>query len=84
MRPAAHCSPLHPTKPGQGEANRAAGVGWSGLERSELVTRVTRLRALLKACREALKDGETERAYRILAEAQRLLVKPNAEKLRRD
>jgi hypothetical protein len=49
------------------EANRAAGIGWSGFERSGFVTRVTRLRELLKACREALRDGETKRADRILA-----------------
>ncbi len=64
MRPAAHSSPLQPTRSVRGEANKAAGVGRSGLERSGFVTRVTRLRALLKACREALKDGETERAHR--------------------
>jgi hypothetical protein len=37
-------------------------------------TRVTRLRALLKACREALRDGEVERADRILADAQLILA----------
>ncbi len=79
MRPAAHCSPLQPTKPTRGEANRAAGIGWSGLERAGFVTRVTRLRALLKACREALKDGEVERADRILVEARRVLAKSNEE-----
>lgn len=84
MRPAASSSPRQPTKPRQREANRAAGMGWSKPERDGFVTPVTRLRALLKACPGALKDGETERANRILAEAQRLLVKPNAEKLRRD
>jgi hypothetical protein len=76
MLPVAHCSPLQPTKTGQEEPNEAAGVGWSGLEASEFVMRVTRLRGLLKACREALKDGETERAGRILVEAQRVLAGP--------
>ena len=84
MRPTAHSSPLQPTKPGQGEANRTAGVGWSGLERSRSVTRVTRVRALLKACREALKDGEIERADRILVEVRRVLGKADAEDLRCD
>jgi hypothetical protein len=69
MRSVTHSSPLQLTKPGQGEANRAAKVGWGGLERSRFVTRVTRRRALLKACLEALKEGETERADRILFEA---------------
>jgi hypothetical protein len=41
------------------------------VERSGFVRRVTRLRTLLKACREVLRDGETKRADRILAEAQR-------------
>jgi hypothetical protein len=76
MRSPAHSSPLQPTKPGKGERNKAAGVGWSGLERGGFVTRVTRLRALLKACRGALKDGEVERADRILLEAQRVLPDP--------
>ena len=79
MRPAAHSSPLQPTKPGRGEANKAAGVGWNGLERTGFVTRVTRLRALLKACREALRNGEMEYADRILVEARRLLAKPSVE-----
>ena len=49
-------------------------VGWSGLEKTDFVTNVTRIRGLLRAYREALKDGETERADRILAEAQRALA----------
>jgi hypothetical protein len=73
MRPATHSSLLQPIKPGVQERNKAAGVGWSGLERSGFVTRVTRLQALLKACREALKDGETRRADRILVEVRRVL-----------
>jgi hypothetical protein len=84
MRPAAHCSPLQPIEPEVQEGNKAAGVGWSGLERSGFVTRVTRLRALLKACREAPKNGETERADRILVEAIRVLGKADAEDLRSD
>lgn len=40
---------------------------------TDFVTSATRLRALLKACREALKDEETERADRILVEALRVL-----------
>ncbi len=43
-------------------------------KRTDFVTDVTRLRALLKACREALWNGEMERADRILVEAQRLLA----------
>ncbi len=74
MRPAAHSSPLQPIKPGEADGNRAAEVGWSGLERTGFVTRVTRLRALLKACREALKDCNTERADRIMVEARRVLA----------
>jgi hypothetical protein len=54
------------------------------LERSGFVTCVTRLQALLKACREALKDGEIERADRILVEARRVLGKADAEDLRSD
>jgi hypothetical protein len=43
-------------------------------KRTDIVTDVKRLRALLKACREALKDGEPGRADRILIEALRTVV----------
>ena len=79
MRPRAHCSPLQPIEPEVLERNKAAGVGGSRLERTGFVTRVTRLRALLKACREALKDGETKRADRILVEARRLLARSDGD-----
>ena len=65
MRPTAYSSPLRPIKPDQAGAYKAPGVGCSGLGRSAFVTRVTRLRVLLKACREALRDGEVERAGRL-------------------
>jgi hypothetical protein len=75
MRPAAYSSPLQPIKTAKTEPGKDAGVGWSRLEKTDFVTNVTRIRGLLGACREALKDGETERADRILAEAQRVLVR---------
>jgi len=74
MRPAAYSSLLQPIKTAETEPSKDAGVGWSGLEKTDFVTNVTRIRGLLRACREALKNGETERAERILAEAQRLLT----------
>jgi len=48
-------------------------------KRTDFVTDVTRARALLEACRDALRDGETKRADRILVEARRVLAKLNEE-----
>ena len=62
--------PLQPIKPGEGEGIEAATVGWSRPERGGFVTRVTRLRALLSAAREALREGEIKRADRIPTRAQ--------------
>jgi len=76
MRPVTPLFGLKPPYPGNSERNKAEQDRIRPDKRSGFVTRVTRLRALLKACREALKGGEVERAERILAEARRVLTAP--------
>jgi ribosomal protein S20 len=74
MRPVTPLSGLKRPYPAKLDPNKAEQDRIRPDKRSRSVTRVTTLRALLKACREALKDGEIERADRILVEAQRALA----------
>jgi hypothetical protein len=75
MRPTTPLSGLKPPYLERPDPNKAEQGRIRPDKRGLFVTPVTRLRALQKACREALKDGEPERADRILVEAQRVLEK---------
>ena len=75
MRPVTPLSGLKPPYPAKRDPNKAEQDRIRPDRGSRFVTRVTKLKALLKACREALKDGETGRADRILVEVQRVLEK---------
>jgi hypothetical protein len=73
MRPKRPLSTLIATNPEETDPTKAQQGPLRPGSETLFVTRVTKLRGLLRAAREALKDGEAERMDRILAEALREL-----------
>lgn len=72
MPPEPALSPLQPTNPDEVGGDKAVQDGSGRVWSNEFVTNVTRLRGLLKAAREAIAIGETERAQRVLGAAHRI------------
>lgn len=78
MPPEPDSSLLQPTNSAEPQGDKAEQGGSSRVWSNEFVTDVTRLGGLLKAAREAIAIGETERADRVLGEAQRVLSRVHA------
>ena len=70
MGPEKCLSELTRINPGDPEPDKAPEGLISQDRRTEFVTRVTRMRALLSMAKEALKKGEVKRVERILFKAQ--------------
>ena len=83
MRAVHDSTGLHRETTEESEGAKGAQDRSSQVSATEFVTRVTRIRGLLKAAREALKEGEVARADRVVAEAQRVLIRLAAGSTRR-